>query len=104
MADTGKEKWPDDVLAVVCLRVTTARGGPVVRGSVKKACCRCESLVWTSPATLRSIPQGKFAFLCVECARTLAEQSDEETKIVPPSPEQIEEIREQLRQPPPENN
>jgi hypothetical protein len=96
------EHWPDDILAVVGLRVEGSDRELIIRGSVHKACVRCESLIWISPATLQSVRAVKHGFLCMECARFLAAQDGEDTTVVPPSDLQIEEIRENLPPPGPE--
>lgn len=90
---------PDDPLQVVCLRVRGSENELIVPGSVFKTCWRCENQVWTSPATLASIRTVPHRFLCMECARVLSAQEGEETEIVPPSPEQLDEIRESFLEP-----
>jgi hypothetical protein len=90
------EHWPDDVLAVVGLRVEGPAQDFIIPGSVHKACQRCESLIWASPATLASIRGVKHGFLCMECALFLRSQEQGESEVMPPSPEQIEELRRNL--------
>jgi hypothetical protein len=98
------EKWPDDILAVVCLRVEGANRQHIVKGSTQKACVRCESMIWVSPATLKAIAGKKYGFLCMECAQELQAKSGEDAKVLPPTPETIQEVRDHLRRPPPEVN
>ena len=90
------EPWPDDILAVVCMRVKTAGGSMVVPGSVQKTCSRCENAVWTSPATLESVRHMKHGFVCMECAQALADQDGKPPDVMPPSQLQIDELREHL--------
>jgi len=94
------EPWPDDILAVACMRVD--RAPQVIPGSVFKTCWKCEAQVWTSPATLEHVRDKKHRFLCMECALAQAAQ-DKDSQFEQPTPAQLKELLEALRpgEPPP---
>ena len=84
------EPWPDDVLAVTCLRVETP--STVVPGSLVKTCWRCETAIWVSPATLQHVRDKPHRFLCMECTQVYTAQ-DKDAKMEPVTPEQFEELK-----------
>ena len=94
------EPWPDDILAVACMRVD--RAPQVIPGSVFKTCWKCEAQVWTSPATLEHVRDKKHRFLCMECALAQAAQ-DKDSQFEQPTPAQLKELLDALRpgEPPP---
>jgi hypothetical protein len=92
------EPWPDDILAVACMRVD--RAPRVIPGSVFKTCWKCEAAVWTSPATLEHVRDKPHRFLCMECAFEQAAR-DKDSTFEGPTAGQIQELLEALRPPEP---
>lgn len=80
----------DDALYVVCM---PGAQKTVVPGSTQRNCLHCAEPIWVSPATLQSVA-GKLArFICLNCA---ARQDELAKTLLPPSPQQLEELRRYL--------
>jgi hypothetical protein len=84
------EPWPDDILVVACMRVKNT--DLIVPGSLVKACARCESSVWVSPATRDHVRDKPHRFVCMECMLQVAAK-DDDPQMVPVTNEQLEEIK-----------
>jgi hypothetical protein len=82
--------WPDDILAVACVRVRDT--DLVVPGSLVKTCSQCEAAIWVSPATREHIKDKAHRFVCMECMIELADK-DNDPQVTPVTDEQLAEIR-----------
>jgi len=78
----------DDTVRLVCL--TASDHAPHVPGSVRKQCYSCGEDVWVSPASMEIA--ASLEFVCMECAPFAMEGVD----IMPPTPEQLWEVRRYL--------
>ena len=107
------EPWPDDILAVTCMRVD--RMDTVVPGSLVKTCWRCECSIWVSPSTLEHVRTQLHRLLCMECMMhyaalekdpqnvTITEAQLEELRqafaakgLPPPTQEQLDDLKKKL--------
>lgn len=87
------EPWPDDVLAVACMR--SSNTDRIVPGSLVKTCSQCEASIWVSPATLTHIRDKPHRLVCMECMLEMAAQ-DDDPRMAPVTDEQLEEIKQTL--------
>jgi Fe-S-cluster-containing dehydrogenase component len=79
-----------DVLA--CVRDD---GGVVALGSVKRNCADCDAVVWVAPTGLRTIAEKGAIPVCLTCVAERV-QRDPDPRVMPVSPEQVQEIRDTL--------
>jgi hypothetical protein len=84
------EPWPDDILAVTCLRADEMQS--VVPGSLVKTCWRCECSVWLSPATRDHVRDKPHRILCMPCAMEMAAK-DKDPQMAPVTSGQLEELK-----------
>jgi hypothetical protein len=91
----GTKKPDDDVVCVLCM---PAVGKAPVAGSSKRECEKCGVAIWVSPATLAGIAKfPKKKFMCVDCVSK--EAQDDLPEFMPPTPQQIDELRQALDNP-----
>src|SRR5262245_55392551 len=82
--------WPEEVLAVACMRVRDT--DLVVPGSLVKTCSQCEASIWVSPTTREHIRDKRYRFVCMECMLELADK-DDDPHMAPVTDEQLDEIK-----------
>jgi len=78
----------DETIRLVCL--PASNHAPHVPGSVRKPCYSCAEDVWVSPASMAIA--ASLEFVCTTCAP----YAMDDPRFMPPTPEQLREVRRYL--------
>jgi ribosome-binding protein aMBF1 (putative translation factor) len=86
----------DDHVVLMC--VPTATLSEPTIGSTRQYCELCGEEVWATPTSIAYAATSgrRVMFACTECATGLIEM-DDRAEIMPPSPEQLAEMRRRWR-------
>ncbi len=88
----------EEMTYLVCLPVendpTGDKGAP---GSIKDKCSECSRDVWIAPTGQKYVKEKGFVVICIPCAvrkdKEAQDKGERPTNLMPPTPEQIEEVR-----------
>lgn len=81
-----------DKTKVVMCSVRDRGYSPIV-GSVTWSCEKCGAGVWIAPTGIAMVEAGDTMVYCIHCGLKSVEETDGD--IMPPTPEQLEELRKQ---------
>ncbi len=73
---------------LICRRVSA--GPPPIAGAMPSNCTGCDAAIWIAPSSLQLIIDGDLQPVCQDCAR---QEGFDMSKMDPPTPSQLEEIR-----------
>ena len=93
--DTTEEKPEDDEVCLLC-QPALPRERPGIQGSILRECAECRTAVWVAPTGQKIEKEKNAILICVPCGLKRLEK-DKDSKIEPVTPEQIEEIKKELR-------
>lgn len=92
---------PNNRLIHVCPPYIEGRNLPI-RGAMILRCGRCGGKVSASPASIEAVKQGRkehgvqSVVICIPCSIPMIKQSGEPPEVMPMSPGQIQEIKDNL--------
>ena len=94
LVKADKDKEEDDGILLICLPVMP-KERPYVPGAVVRECADCGRPIWVAPSGQKMEREQGAEVACFECAEKRMKE-DPESKLQPPTPEQIEEIKRTL--------